>query len=56
MDRPKMEPNADVRSIANTLRQMYVALLDEGFTEQQALVLLGQTISASIAGNAKGST
>lgn len=48
MSQPKMEPNADMRSIANTMRQMYVALLDEGFTEQQALVLLGQTITASI--------
>jgi hypothetical protein len=42
-----MEPSADLRTLANTLRQMYVALLAEDFTEQQALVILGQVLSAS---------
>ena len=48
MSQPKMEPHAEMRSVANWMRQMYVALIDEGFTEQQALVLLGQTVTASI--------
>jgi len=51
MNDPKMEPNADMRAMANAARQMFVALVDEGFTEEQALILLGQTITANIRGN-----
>lgn len=32
-----IEPNADFRTLAVALRQFYVALVNEGFTESQAL-------------------
>lgn len=44
-----MEPSADLRQTANHLRQTFVALVQEGFTEQQALVIIGQILSAAIA-------
>ena len=47
-DKPKMEPAADLRQSANMMRQVYIALVDEGFSEQQALVILGQMLSAAI--------
>jgi hypothetical protein len=46
-----MEPSADMRLVAYTLRQMYVALCHEGFTEQQALVIIGQVIASNSGGN-----
>jgi hypothetical protein len=41
-----------MRQAASALRQMYVALMAEGFTEQQALVILGQAIAANGGGKA----
>lgn len=43
------EPAADLRQMASGLRQMFVALLNEGFTEQQALIIIGQCIAAGTA-------
>ena len=43
------EPTADMRQVARTLRDMFQALIQEGFTEQHALVIIGQALSASIA-------
>lgn len=40
-----IEPNAEMRGIAATLRQYYLALVQEGFTDQQALTIIGITIS-----------
>lgn len=45
-DLPKVEPSAAVRQAAKALHQMFVALRDEGFTEQQALSVIA-TILAS---------
>lgn len=42
-----MEPSADLRQMANMLRQMYIALTAEGFSEQQALIVIGQIIAAN---------
>ena len=36
-----VEPSADVRGLAHSVREMFVALLDEGFTDRQALLFLG---------------
>ena len=47
------EPSADMRAMAHTFREMFVALRAEGFNEQQALAVIGQTIAASIAANQK---
>lgn len=38
------EPSADLRQLASTLWQMYVALTAEGFNEQQALIVIGQVL------------
>lgn len=50
MNQSQIEPSADMRVLAANLRQMFLALVREGFTEQQALTIIGQCISA----NAKG--
>lgn len=44
------EPSADLREFASFIRQMHVALVGQGFTEQQALVIVGQTIAAQMGG------
>lgn len=46
MSNHPVEPSADLRVLASTLRQMFVALTMEGFTEQQALIIIGQCIAA----------
>ena len=43
----KHEPAADLREMAAALYGMFVALVDQGFTEQQALVIIGQVIAAN---------
>ena len=42
---PSREPPADIRALARSLREMYLALRAEGFTETQALVIVGQVIA-----------
>jgi alkylation response protein AidB-like acyl-CoA dehydrogenase len=39
------EASAESRHAARLVRDMFVALIAEGFTEQQALVILGHAIS-----------
>lgn len=41
----KIEPSAEQRAAAKSVRQMFVALVDEGFTEPQALVIIGHVLS-----------
>jgi len=50
MNPAPMEPSADLRAFANTLRQMFVALLSEGFTESQAVAIIGKALSAHMGG------
>lgn len=38
---PLKEPSADVRAAASQIRQMYLALVSEGFEEHQALMIMG---------------
>lgn len=45
-----MEPTAELRAAANHLRQMYVALIDQGFTSGEALTICGYAIAANAAG------
>lgn len=40
MKKPKIEPSSDQRTWAKSCAQMFVALVDEGFTEKQALELV----------------
>ena len=42
-----IEPSAEMRQLANVLRQMYVALLDQGFTVPEALQIIGYTLAAN---------
>jgi len=44
------EPSADIRMFASGMWQMYVALTLEGFSEQQALVVIGQVILTNMRG------
>jgi hypothetical protein len=46
-----VEPSAEIRQLAHFLREMHVALLEEGFSEKQALLILGQTLAAGMAAN-----
>ena len=41
------EPSADQRMAAAQLYGMFLALQAEGFSEQQALVILGQVLAAA---------
>ncbi len=41
------EPAADLRRLASALWQIFVALQSEGFSEQQALVVVGQILVAN---------
>lgn len=46
---PPIEPSADQRVMAKMCRGMYLAFVDEGFGDQQALALIGTIMAASIA-------
>lgn len=45
MNTPR-EPSADLRTAASQLHQMFVALVQEGFTEQQALQVVAAILKA----------
>jgi hypothetical protein len=49
MNAPR-EPSADLRNLASMLYQTFIALTNEGFTEQQALVISGQLLYANSGG------
>lgn len=49
-----VEPSADMRAAAHELREMYVALIAEDFTDQQALVIVGQALVAAAAAGDSG--
>jgi hypothetical protein len=44
------EPSADLRETASAMRQFYVALMNEGFTEDQAMQLVREVINANAQG------
>jgi hypothetical protein len=44
----RIEPSADMRQAAHQLREMYVALKAEGFSDKQALTIVGQAIAAGM--------
>lgn len=47
------EPPANFRQMARTFRDMYIALVKEGFSEAQALRIVGEMVTASIASAVK---
>jgi len=46
-DIERVEPSADTRAFAQQTRQVFVALLLEGFTEFQALHIIGVMLAAA---------
>lgn len=42
-----LEPRADLRQAAAELMQWFQAMLQEGFTEEQALTIIGKMIGRS---------
>lgn len=38
------EPSADLRQAASAMRQMFVALVNEGFSETEALQIIGHIL------------
>lgn len=42
------EPSAELRQMASMLRQTHVALVKEGFTEDQAMKIISQIIIANM--------
>lgn len=49
-----IEPSADMRMFASSLRQMYIALLMEGFTEPESLAIIGHVLAATLGGGNEG--
>jgi hypothetical protein len=47
---PMTEPSADLRQLASLLRQMFVALVNEGFNDREALSVIGTVVAAQIKG------
>jgi hypothetical protein len=43
-DKIKVEPDAEMRRNAFVLRQWFIALVDQGFTEDEALRIIGSQI------------
>lgn len=54
MDRAREEPSAEARFFAKAMRQMYVALQQEGFTTMEAIAIIGQVIAAGTANGSQG--
>lgn len=45
-----IEPSADMRTAAHAMREMYVALVNEGFTTQEAMAMIGVAIATAMRG------
>lgn len=44
----KREPRAELRQLARLMRELYVALVDEGFSEREANALVAETLRATV--------
>lgn len=44
---PPVEPSADIRGMASFCRQLFVALREQQFTEDQALLIIGRTVQGA---------
>lgn len=42
-----IEPRSDVRVAARELREIYIALIQEGFAPHEALVIIGQMMAVN---------
>lgn len=45
----RVEPSADKRQAAHELREIYVALVAEGFTVHESLTIIGQILASGTA-------
>lgn len=50
----KIEPHADMRQGATMLYQFYIALMDAGFSQSQAMELIKVQLSAAAQQNGNG--
>lgn len=41
---PNREPTAEIRTAARSMRELFVALVREGFSETQALQIIGSVL------------
>lgn len=48
MNNGPTEPASDIRQAASAIRQTYIALTQEGFSAQEALVIVGQILAANV--------
>lgn len=48
---PPREPSSDMRQAARALHETFTALINEGFTERQALAVIGQILAANNGGS-----
>jgi len=53
-DRVPVEPSAAVRQSAKAIHEVFIALANEGFTEAQALHIIGVMLAAQIQGGDSG--
>ncbi len=44
---PEREPSADIRQLASNLRQVYLALIREGFSPYEALAIIGHAVQGA---------
>jgi hypothetical protein len=51
---PNEEPRADVRKFARGMREIYVAMQQEGFTEGEAMQIVGITIAVGVVNGGSG--
>jgi hypothetical protein len=49
---PGREVRADLRAASREMRELYVSLVREGFTNAEALQIIGITLTAAIGGQA----
>lgn len=47
MSNGPVEPAADMRKFAAGMRQIYLALTQEGFSDREALIIIGQMLSSN---------
>lgn len=50
MSNGPVEPSSDARQMAKAVRDVFLALLAEGFNEKQALIIIGQMMAAGQGG------
>jgi hypothetical protein len=50
-DVPPIEPSANLRELAQMCRETFIALTGVGFTDAQALVIIGHMLRANAGGD-----